>query len=56
MGYYSLIIKGILVPMLLAIFGVWTFKNIRCMRLLRIAPALPSKVAIQETVVHILLT
>jgi hypothetical protein len=36
MGYYSLIIKGILVPILLIIFGVWTFRNIRSVRIHRV--------------------
>ncbi|CAF1074138.1 unnamed protein product [Adineta steineri] len=28
-GYYSLIIKGIFIPLLMIIFGLWTVKNIR---------------------------
>ena len=29
MGYYSLVIKGILVPLLMLIFGLWAVKNVR---------------------------
>jgi hypothetical protein len=38
--YYSLIIKGIVAPVLLTIFGVWTMKNVRNTRLVKIAPDL----------------
>lgn len=29
MGYYSLVIKGILIPLLMLIFGLWAVKNVR---------------------------
>ena len=32
MTYYSLIIKGILIPLLMLIFGLWSVKNVRGVR------------------------
>lgn len=40
LGYYSLLIKGLFVPILLAFFGIWTLRNIRKKRPGRIAPVL----------------
>ncbi|CAF0863268.1 unnamed protein product [Adineta steineri] len=37
-GYYSLLIKAIIVPLLMIIFAIWTAKNIRKVRQRRIAP------------------
>ncbi|CAF0721953.1 unnamed protein product [Adineta steineri] len=39
-AYYSLIIKGILVPLLMASLGLWTIKNIRNIRRIRVNPHL----------------
>ncbi|CAF0825521.1 unnamed protein product [Adineta steineri] len=38
MGYYSLFVKAIAVPLLLIVFAIWTAKNIRKVRRRRIAP------------------
>jgi hypothetical protein len=40
-SYYTLIVKAILVPLIMATFAVWTVKNIRSIRHARVAPALP---------------
>ncbi|CAF1048280.1 unnamed protein product [Adineta steineri] len=37
-AYYSLIIKAILVPLLMLVFGLWTFKNIRTIHHVRVVP------------------
>jgi hypothetical protein len=39
MGYYSIIIKGILVPLLMLILGLWAIKNVQRASRLRLAPA-----------------
>ena len=39
-GYYLLLIKGILVPVLMSIFGMLTVKNIQSVRRRRIAPVM----------------
>jgi hypothetical protein len=39
-SYYSLIIKAILIPILMLIFGLWSIKNIRSVRRVRPVPVL----------------
>ena len=39
-SYYSILIKGILVPFLLIIFGLWSIKNVRTMSRRRVAAVL----------------
>ena len=38
-GYYLLLVKGILVPLVMGIFGLWTVRNVQNVRHRRIAPA-----------------
>ena len=38
-GYYLLLVKSVLVPLLMAIFGLWTMRNIQNVRHRRVAPA-----------------
>jgi hypothetical protein len=38
-GYYSVIIKGIVIPLVMIILGVWTVKNIRKVGRVALAPA-----------------
>ncbi|CAF3910668.1 unnamed protein product [Adineta steineri] len=40
MGYYSMFVKAITVPLLMIIFGTWTANNIRKVRQRRIAPVI----------------
>jgi hypothetical protein len=39
-GSYLLIVKGIVIPLLMAVFGIWTVHNVRAVQLRRIGPTL----------------
>jgi hypothetical protein len=39
-GYYTVIVKGALVPLLMAFFGLWTVKNIQSVHRVTTVPAL----------------
>ena len=48
-GYYFLLVKGILIPVLMGIFGLWAVRNIRSVRRRRIAPGSTGTEAITGT-------
>ena len=50
--YYSLIIKAIFVPSLMAFLGIWAIKNIRIIRGGRVGPALSTSATVVENVMN----
>ncbi|CAF1026475.1 unnamed protein product [Adineta steineri] len=52
-GYYSLFVTAIIVPLLMIIFAIWTAKNIRKVRHRRIAPVPPNTGNTAANFVHL---